>query len=113
MPFPGDEYGGRFAWVPPRQGHVYFAWAMGTRYLKVGFTRSRPEIRVMELQTGCPHELILVAAIPGTRDDEKAVHQRFETQRTIGEWFYVSDEMNESLFVEYGVDIPGCSAGVI
>lgn len=65
---------------------VYFAQATSGGPIKIGFstraTRRRPE-----LQTGNPERLTYIAFIPGSREDERALHSRFQADRLEGEWF--------------------------
>lgn len=42
---------------------IYFAQADGTELVKIGYTGGDPHKRLSELQTGCPHRLILLTAI--------------------------------------------------
>lgn len=70
-----------------RQGYVYLIGVKGDFYaVKIGYSVN-PEARVGELQTGNPRELYLLAKMPGTLADEKAIHARFKHLNLIGEWF--------------------------
>jgi hypothetical protein len=65
---------------------VYFVCDVVTQEIKIGHSRT-PAKRVAELQTGNAHRLDLLGAIPGTEDDESALHNRFAAHRLQGEWF--------------------------
>lgn len=73
-----------------RQGYVY---CIGERansnigYVKIGYSVN-PEARVGELQTGNPRVLYLLAKMPGTEADERALHARFAHKNVVGEWFH-------------------------
>lgn len=76
-----------------KQGYVYCivedAPAEGRynrRYCKIGFS-TNPEARVAELQTGNPRTLSLLGTIPGTVEDEAAMHQRYIHHNVLQEWF--------------------------
>ena len=44
-----------------------------------------------QLQTAHPVSLVLIATMEGGVDVEKALHFRFESKRTSGEWFRLTD----------------------
>lgn len=69
---------------------IYFAHAEGTDLVKIGFTAGDPAKRVGELQTGCPHKLVLLASIEGSEQDEAKWHRDFAADRLNGEWFRLS-----------------------
>lgn len=70
-----------------RQGYVYLIAVKGDPLaVKIGYSVN-PEARVGELQTGNPRELYLLAKMPGTLADEKAIHTKFKHKNLIGEWF--------------------------
>jgi hypothetical protein len=69
---------------------IYFAQADGTDFVKIGHTRGDPAKRLTELQTGCPHRLVLLASVDGGEDDEGRWHERFASDRVGGEWFRMS-----------------------
>ncbi len=65
---------------------VYLMNAEGTSRYKIGFAKD-PNVRLRELQTGCPYPLKIVAASNGDRDRERKLHARFSDYRQCGEWF--------------------------
>ncbi len=74
-------------------GYVYFAQAGHTGMVKIGWTRKHPRARVKDLQTGCPHEIQLLSFVAGSQTDERALHERFDASRGVGEWFAWSPEL--------------------
>src|SRR5581483_8320686 len=64
---------------------IYFVTA-DREVVKIGFA-SNIELRIRTLQTGSARPLHLLLAIPGTPDDERALHKRFAALRLQGEWF--------------------------
>ncbi len=70
-----------------KQGFVYFALAKDFDAVKIGHT-SNVEGRMQSLQTGCPCEIELLFAVPGDRNDERGLHQKFAKYRIHGEWFH-------------------------
>ena len=79
--------------------------------VKIGFTRNEPLLRLHALSretdsTRMPEgvareSLVLLAALPGDRCVEQAVHDVFAGQRLIGEWFDLGWSVNTvtALFV--------------
>jgi|SRR6185437_12729787 len=57
--------------------------------IKIGTTTGNPHARRRRLQTGNSKVLTLLVAVPGTRDDEQALHERFASLRirSEGEFF--------------------------
>lgn len=76
--------------VPPPQNalralsHVYFV-RVGER-IKIGVSRNAIS-RVQEIAGHLPYGISHVLIIPGTRQDERRLHERFKLYRTRGEWF--------------------------
>lgn len=69
------------------EGSVYFIMSDKTREIKIGFTAGQADKRLSVLQTAHPYRLQLLATIPGSRDYEKSLHNRFSGHRLEGEWF--------------------------
>lgn len=80
------------------KGCVYFVRAPRSKAIKIGFTLGDPFVRMAALQTGNPDPLELVAALPGSREDEGAFHARFKPQRLTGEWF--TDDRELRAFID-------------
>lgn len=79
------------AWTN-RKGFVYFAEAVGSDRIKVGFS-SHPQERVNGWKDGCPFSVVLLATIPGTWSDEQRCHKFFAPERKVREWFYASERL--------------------
>jgi Meiotically up-regulated gene 113 len=71
--------------IPLPLGFVYVIKAISQNAVKIGFSKD-PTKRLADLSTASPSPLELVAAIPGTMSDEKALHDRFADYRKNGEW---------------------------
>lgn len=71
------------------ESFVYFA-RRGTSKsrVKIGFAKD-PFKRLAMLQTGADERLNIIALLPGTPADERAIHREFADCRIIGEWFIV------------------------
>lgn len=67
------------------QGYTYFIQSECGGPIKVGFTKGRPQQRLMELQTGSPLKLKLVGWMEG--NSEREVHAQLHWARLHGEWF--------------------------
>jgi hypothetical protein len=60
-------------------------------FVKIGWTASDPpEARLGDYQTGNPRRLTMIAAVPGTKDDEHRLQDRFSHDQILGEWFRIS-----------------------
>lgn len=69
---------------------------------KIGWTsKIPPESRMGDYQAGNPRKLVMLSQIPGTKNDERALHQRFIRHNVLGEWFTLADE----ILVEFGVPL--------
>lgn len=62
--------------------------------IKIGFSIN-PRIRLHQLRGGAASKLTLLAAMPGTRGDERALHARFASVRVHREWFQPVPELLE------------------
>ena len=85
-----------------RKGLVYFFECED--FIKIGFSLD-PESRLRQIQvsgngTTAPQnvnmrEVKMITAAPGSRSDEKALHDRFAATRDEGEWFKKSAELTD------------------
>lgn len=77
------------------QGHIYFAEAVGTGRIKIGWTKKDPEVRLYGMRTDCPFAVRLLGTIRGTLQDERALHEQFAATRVdpSKEWFFASEEL--------------------
>jgi hypothetical protein len=65
---------------------VYFLEAKLTRLVKIGITGNLPaRLAQIARQTGSPIELLL--KLPGNKPLEQSLHDAFDDQRVVGEWF--------------------------
>ena len=80
---------------------IYFLRAVGTDFVKVGYTAEGPDMprRIAALQMGCPHKLRTEAVCPGAGEDERRMHHMLEDKHMRGEWFRLSPEEVSSLAV--------------
>ncbi len=74
---------------------VYFVQATLTGPIKIGFTTKRMAGRLRELQGANHEELEILAVVPGTKENELALHRRFAHLRIRGEWFHPAKELLE------------------
>ncbi len=72
---------------------IYFAQDSQTYHIKIGWTDGDVEKRVASLQTGNPHSIKLLLAVPATREMEPALHRIFSKTRACGEWFHPSFDL--------------------
>lgn len=75
------------------EGFIYFIGAGEPQpiWVKVGFTAGNPMARLKNLQTGCPLPLNLIGYVLGTVVGEQELHDVFRGERTVGEWFVLTD----------------------
>ena len=72
--------------------YIYFVQAGEKGPVKVGLSKN-PMSRVKQLQTSNPHTLKLLGIIPGDRETEEMIHDKFEDHRLEGEWFEPTNEL--------------------
>lgn len=66
---------------------VYFIECMGgDGHIKIGYSRN-PQARRLELETGCPYPLKVIAFYPAPQQLEFYLHHLFRADRETGEWF--------------------------
>jgi hypothetical protein len=75
---------------------IYFAYCESMNSVKIGTTTELNK-RLSALQTGCPAEIRLLGTIPGSRDEEVALHRDFDHLRTRGEWFQGDEALMEHI----------------
>lgn len=78
-----------------RSGEIYFIEAIGTIYVKIGFSHDA-DLRMADLQVASPHQLRMLFRI-GNADEnlERALHLHFDHLRIRGEWFRAARELND------------------
>lgn len=79
-----------------QQGYVYFIVDEEGKRVKIGFSHE-PEKRLRQLQTANAQRLTLLAAIPGTKEDERFLHQQFGSARGINEWFRMTSYLRQEI----------------
>ncbi len=86
---------------------IYVIKAAGTEYIKVGVADDPVSRMRRELQTGCPHVLVLLAVADWPDSSERRIHRCLKAQHVRGEWFK-HDEVVESLIksMQSGVNRP-------
>jgi len=65
---------------------IYFVRVVGHEPIKIGFSEDVSR-RLAAFRTHHWGNVEVLLVMPGLRDDEKAIHQRFEPHRIRGEWF--------------------------
>ena len=72
---------------------IYFIQHGKDGPIKIGFTKNRPERRVLELQSGNPFKLTLLHYVDGDTSVEDLLHHRFRNFKIRGEWFEPSPKL--------------------
>lgn len=71
---------------------IYFITARDIGRVKIGFSEN-PFVRFSKVQADNPSKLILEATQEGSKEQEKALHERFAPLRVQGEWFQLNPEI--------------------
>lgn len=75
------------AGVALERGYIYFIRCNNADgFIKIGFA-TNTGLRLSALGVGAPYPLELLAVMPGSREDEAALHERFSSDHVRGEWF--------------------------
>lgn len=69
---------------------VYYIQCSGSGLIKIGASADLCG-RLAQMQSGSPHELMILATEPGGFDVERARHAQFSASRVRGEWFQDSE----------------------
>jgi hypothetical protein len=77
-----------------KRGYIYFATAGDDGLVKIGFTKD-VGVRMRSLRTGNAGNIVAEEAFLSYFEAEKMVHKRFEKDRVRGEWFKLTDEIEE------------------
>ena len=75
-------------------------------FIKIGSTTGLPA-RIRTLQQGNPHELKIIATIPGCYNVEKTIRKNLEAFKFRGEWFEPADEVLDYIKKIQRVDLKG------
>lgn len=75
-------------------GWIYFITNENEDVVKIGFTTNR-SMRLHDLQTGNHSRLHMECSFPACKSVEAMLHERFSKDRISGEWFYLTDEIEE------------------
>lgn len=77
-------------------GWLYFIQEEGGGPIKVGFAND-VQMRLKQLQTGNPRQLVLLVAMPGHSELEACIHRCWERYRIRGEWFADCEEIQQAI----------------
>lgn len=94
--------------IPPKplqgNGLIYFVTSLASEHypIKIGWSATGMNSRLLGLQGGNPNLLTCVATFAGTHDDERSLHAYFRHLHVRGEWFRRGDDL-----LEYIGEIPG------
>lgn len=75
---------------------IYFIESRDAGLIKIGFT-TNPDRRIKSLKTASPNKLRVIMTMPGTREDERKLHEKFAHLRQQGEWFTDCDELRNHI----------------
>lgn len=72
---------------------IYYINPIGTKHIKIGYTKKSPKSRMRELQTGSSFPLQLLGFEDGDTSKEKELHKRFADTHILLEWFDFSEDL--------------------
>lgn len=78
---------------------IYLIACQKTNTCKIGYSKS-PENRLIQLQTGNPFPLEIIAVKEGNIEDEKLLHETFSHIKHQGEWFEYTDEIRNYFLID-------------
>lgn len=81
--------------APKKASQIYFIQGADTGRIKIGYTEGVVPQRLLQLQTGSPEKLTILAAFDGTRKDERNLQKLFISDALDGEWFKPSTAILE------------------
>ena len=81
---------------------IYFIEQEGI--VKIGYS-TNPNKRLSSLKLSNPNELVVRLIIEGTIEDEKKYHEMFKEYRHRGEWYLLSDEIQQFIADKQKVDL--------
>lgn len=83
-------------WDEEINGRIYFLKAYCGRYVKIGYATDVAK-RVTSLDLSHPEPLTLLGSVPGNMRIEKFFHRKFRDQRARGEWFHLTEDLNQQI----------------
>jgi hypothetical protein len=74
---------------------VYFITCRTVNMVKIGYAEGPHHVRqrLIGMRVGCPLDIALEMYLPGTEQDEKAMHELLKAHRVRGEWFWITQEI--------------------
>lgn len=75
---------------------IYFITAREVARVKIGFS-DNPQLRFVKMQADSPCELVIERICEGSVADEAELHQHFASDHVRGEWFALSDRVEEHM----------------
>jgi hypothetical protein len=81
---------------------LYFVWAKGTAFFKIGFTKRCVADRVDEIDSYSPLELLIAGVRTAAPGDERRIHAKLRTYRVRGEWFELPEPLVWQLLRHFG-----------
>lgn len=85
---------------------IYFIGNKQERKVKIGYSMDRyMRGRFLSVQTNCPFDVEVFVTINGMKDTEKYFHNLFVKDHIRGEWFNMSDEIQEFINNPYSPNI--------
>ena len=71
--------------------------------VKIGCTQNI-KARLAELQVSNPNKLSVMLLIPGSYEEEQSLHRLFVDDKIRGEWYFLSDDINDFIRSNYNND---------
>ena len=74
---------------------IYFIITEDRKFVKIGFTKKNLKNRINAIQTGCPLKIKCSLLLEGDKTKETELHIKFNSFKSYGEWFYLTEEIEE------------------
>lgn len=87
-----------------REGWIYVMQMASLLYVKVGFS-THVDRRRLALEQNSPVEIMVLARVRGSIEDEQRIHARLTPWRTRGEWYVPSDHFISVLSDALGLSV--------
>ena len=88
---------------------VYFIQGQTTGLIKIGQTARSVSNRLRVIQSNSPDKLEVIKVIKSEKGAEQFLHDKFESVRSHGEWFYPSADLIEFIQSSDKIEIPALS----
>ena len=83
---------------------IYFVYSPKQDAVKIGFTKNFKK-RLSGIQSSCSDKLQTLLLIDGGNKLETELHEKFHTDKLVGEWFRYSDSIKEFILTNTSLSV--------